>query len=158
MILECAVVMGRAGGPSQSVKWFLCSLCVSATVGSTRVNDTPFSFIVHEVGRFGFNLGQHTDTFTGTQRDACTKRSMYTFTVLITVFLNTQPVKNRKAEAHAGLLCLFLGFHHLTTSADLCLFLVVSLKEHGRICSVTQHPVCVWISLCINSYQSGIVK
>lgn len=41
------------GGPSQSVKWFLCSLCVSATVGSTCVNDTPLSFIVHEVRGFG---------------------------------------------------------------------------------------------------------
>lgn len=37
-------------GPQQSVKWFFCSLCVWATVGSTCVNDTAISFIVREVG------------------------------------------------------------------------------------------------------------
>lgn len=71
MILECAVVMGR--GASQSVKWFLCSLCVSATVGSTCVNDTPLCFIVHEDAGFRVTWDKHTDTLTETYRDAYTQ-------------------------------------------------------------------------------------
>lgn len=66
MILECAVVMGNGGLSSQSVKWFLCSLCVSATVGSTCVNDTPLAFIVHEVAGFRVTWDKHIDTLTET--------------------------------------------------------------------------------------------
>ena len=62
MISECAMDPRR--GPSQSVKCFLCSLCVSATVGSTCVDDTPLGFIVHEVGEFRVTWGKHTDTHT----------------------------------------------------------------------------------------------
>lgn len=63
MAHEFGVCHGRGeGGPSQSVKWFLCSLCVSATVGSTCVNDTPLCFIVHEVGEFRVTRDEHTDT------------------------------------------------------------------------------------------------
>lgn len=60
------------GGPSQSVKWFLCSLCVSATVGSTCVNDTPLSFIVHEVRGFGVTWAKHSGTLI--QRSMCSNR------------------------------------------------------------------------------------
>lgn len=53
---DFGVCRGRGGagggGASHSVKWFLCSFCVSATVGSTCVNNTPLSFIVHEVRVF----------------------------------------------------------------------------------------------------------
>lgn len=52
----------------QSVKWFLCSLCVSATVGSTCVNDTPLWFIVREVGGFRVTWDKHTDTLIGNVR------------------------------------------------------------------------------------------
>ncbi len=57
-----SVPWSSGGGPSQSVKWFLCSLCVSATVGSACVNETPLCFIVHEVRGFMVTWDKHTDT------------------------------------------------------------------------------------------------
>ena len=103
MILECAVVMGR--GASQSVKWFLCSLCVSATVGSTCVNDTPLCFIVHKDGGFRLTRDKHTDTLRNIQGCIHTNKVTYRQTWSMVSFYSLS-----KTEKHSVCSLCFWDF------------------------------------------------